>query len=308
MDITPEYLRDTAVGVVRDYIAYKTPLTDGVFSVASRDKLSPEQIKRIVEVVNQVAYLKLLESAEDRTFEFPLASYDDIMAKILSPEEIVEEGVKPSLLSAFHEDEGEPLDKQASEYSPLNSMSQQERETRLYQEYVRTNAALEKMAHDEMVMVDSLVAYAEKCKKDEEFLSKVAHVTDGDDAVVKKISKLVYGQVKEANEEDLFYEEDLKSAKKMVAMLKQAEELVERKAALSKSAAAAKNYFVDRAQKLGENVQAGGKMIGEALRHPLDKGLRRGIRAVPKVDLGLTMATYRPEDNIWQNLHKPFAE
>lgn len=298
MDISPEYLRDSSVEVVRSYLKDKVPLTKTVLSIAIRDKLSSEQIKRVVETVNQVAYLKLLESAQDRTFEFPLASYDDIMAEILSPTEIIEEGIKMASagpLNVFYEDND--LVKEAEEQ--VSSMTNDERYTLMYREYCRATRELEKLAHEERELIDVLMTHAANLREEPELLEKVAYITDGDDLRVRMVSKLVYGHIKQASDENLFYEEDLKSSKKLLSLLKQAETLVEKQAELKSSTDSAKSIIMDKASKGLESAKQLGKNYLSNIKHPTSAL----IRQIPKVDAAITLTTMEPQTKIWSTLH-----
>ena len=67
------YLTTSAVEVVRQYMNGHRTLSEAIADLATRDNLNSEQTARVVEVVNQVAYLKLQQDAEDKTFEFKLA-------------------------------------------------------------------------------------------------------------------------------------------------------------------------------------------------------------------------------------------
>lgn len=296
MDISPEYLRDKAVQAVKDYLTAKKPLTDSVTDIALKDNLRPEQVKRVVEVVNQVAYLKLLESAKDRTFEFPLASYDDIMAKILSPEELVEENIEASPLQLMHKaaEETEGLEKEASEVDPISALPEQQRLKMLHTTYIGTLGEIEKLAHEEREMVDKILSHASKCKEDEEFIEKVASLTEGDTDVVKKVSKLVFGQVKAASGDDLFYDEDLVDAQKMVDLIKAAESLVEKKKGLEKSAQQAQKFFADKAKRAVSTAN----------------DIKREVKSgTSRLNVYLTAAARQPtEGTVWSNLHPPIIE
>src|SRR4051812_18287701 len=85
MDMTPEQIRDCAVHVVEEFINKKVPLSQGVASCAELQALNSEQIKRVIEATNSIAYLKLLNGAEDRTFEFPVAEYTEVMGHLALP-------------------------------------------------------------------------------------------------------------------------------------------------------------------------------------------------------------------------------
>lgn len=113
-----EQLKTLAAKAVSEYLTKQVPLTDTVAALSRTNQLNTEQTRRLVEATNQVAYLKILESAKDRTFNFPVAVYEDVMAKVASPEGIMSkqasEGRK-SPLSIVTPRANEGLEKAASE-------------------------------------------------------------------------------------------------------------------------------------------------------------------------------------------------
>lgn len=82
-----EQLQKLAVEVVSKYVNSGISLNDGIASVAKEQSLNLEQIKRLVESSNQLAYLKLLDSASDRTFEFPVADFETVKGLVTTPGE-----------------------------------------------------------------------------------------------------------------------------------------------------------------------------------------------------------------------------
>ncbi|WP_274932984.1 hypothetical protein, partial [Francisella tularensis] len=70
---------------MKGYVVDGTSLSDGVAKVATRDSLNTEQISRVVEVVNQVAYLKFQQEASDKTFEFKVAEIPEVLTKMTTP-------------------------------------------------------------------------------------------------------------------------------------------------------------------------------------------------------------------------------
>lgn len=83
--VTPDTLRDISVKVVEGFLNDKVPLSIGLAKQASENQLNPDQIQRCVEASNTIAHLKLMESAADRTFEFPLCEYNHVLAEIAQP-------------------------------------------------------------------------------------------------------------------------------------------------------------------------------------------------------------------------------
>lgn len=84
--MSSDQLRDISVAVVEDFINNKTPLSVGLAKQASMHELNYEQIQRCVEASNTIAHLKLLGAAEDRTFEFPLCKFAEVMGHAATPD------------------------------------------------------------------------------------------------------------------------------------------------------------------------------------------------------------------------------
>lgn len=100
-----EELQKIAVEVTSDFCNHGTPLSVGLAKQASERELNSDQIKRAVEATNTLAYLKSIEDS-DRTGEFPLADYDEIVKYASLPE-------GPTMLNGVVTDKsvgaGEPL-------------------------------------------------------------------------------------------------------------------------------------------------------------------------------------------------------
>ena len=78
-------LEKRATEVVTRYLTEKVALTDGVTDVAMQDNLNPEQLKRLVETVNNMTFLKKFEGAPDRVAasEFEPADADAALNRIV---------------------------------------------------------------------------------------------------------------------------------------------------------------------------------------------------------------------------------
>lgn len=290
--ITPDYLRDRAVEAVRAYIASQTPLTDSVVVIARRDQLGPEQISRVVEVVNQVAYLKLLESAKDRTFEFNLADKANVMEKLMahtSSQVDVEHYDSP--LDAFKEDVVKSASEEERELDP------QQRHTLILREYQRGLGELEKLANEERELFLHLSDQLAICRRDEEILEKVAYITDAEEAV-SDISKMVFGHCKEASYDQAFYEEDLSDAKRLIDLFGRSQEVLEKKAKLQESMGKANTYLkhvaksgITEAKNTFDRMKSN---VGGAL--PISTGGKLTTLAMAP--------TFHPTQPIYQSLHK----
>ena len=91
--ISVQDLQKIAVEVTSDFYHKGVPLSEGLAKQASDLELNSDQIKRAIEATNTLAYLKSVES--DRTGEFPLADYGDIMKCASIPADMLKSASLP---------------------------------------------------------------------------------------------------------------------------------------------------------------------------------------------------------------------
>lgn len=72
-----------------------TTLSDSIVEIATREKLNPMEIQRLVEKSNTAATLKLLSISTDKKAEFKVADYEDIINKIYPKEDTKSPAAKP---------------------------------------------------------------------------------------------------------------------------------------------------------------------------------------------------------------------
>ena len=84
-NMSSDQLRDISVAVVEGFINNRIPLSQGLAKQAEIHDLNSDQVQRCVETTNVVSHLKLLGMAEDRTFEFPLCKYAEVMHYAAAP-------------------------------------------------------------------------------------------------------------------------------------------------------------------------------------------------------------------------------
>lgn len=303
---TADFLKNSAVAVTASFIAKEVPLSVGVAEIAKKHSLNMEQIKRLVEVVNQVTYLKILSTAKDRTFEFPLAKFEDVVGLLVTPEiqSMADANMKSSPLQIVGVSDEVPIEKVASEtgYTP----SGQEKLAYLARHYYATRNRLEKIAEREVTLLEEIKDLITECKADESFMDKAACVTDGDEESLTKVAMLVYGEKRSFTGETLFYDTDLEQASKAVGLLKEAAALVEERRTLEDQMQklAASNSIPNSFQNVANNVKgmaakAGGigKNVGVGLMSAGGLGLKL-------MDPLLSVAARSPrKQNIWKSLH-----
>jgi hypothetical protein len=216
--ITPEMIQEISVDIVKDYVANKTPLSDGIAKVASELELNPEQIRRVIESCNTVTYLSLQKQAQDRTFEFPLADYNSVLGGIVMPKEANTAVVEQDFKDATAKPE---LQKEAAYEPDLQTI-----QTWTRTEYLRNKSMLEKLAFDAEAVVQNIGDVSTRLRKDEYALEKLAEVATEED--FKRLACLIR-PVPEKLEDRIFKEAELKDAQLLVDLYKEAQAIAEEK-------------------------------------------------------------------------------
>lgn len=299
MEMTNDQLKEVSVKVVEGFLNDKVPLSDGIAKQASELELNSDQIKRVVEASNTIAYLKLQKEASDKTFEFPVANYEGVMQSMCIPESATEAPV------------ADALDKQASleeehEYTPDQNMVQ----SWLLKSALDNKSKLEKIAVDKEVLYYDMIDAARKLSKQQYALEKLAEVCEEDD-----FTKLASFFCKEIPtlENRVFRDSELEEARGLLALYKQAKELLkeeEERTELHKKAfiGAIGNLAV---KSLGAVPGAvAGAAAGGAAKagSGLWSGARKSGLIKSKANAALTVGGTALTDipakqNIWDNLH-----
>lgn len=236
-DFYPEMIKAEAVKAVEAYINNEVPLTDSISMIAKERGLNPEQIKRLIEATNQICYLKLQTITADRTFEFPLADYKQVMSKVLELDsgmaKQASERHRDSPLGIMTRSESMTKEASAKELSNADLVKQasaQEKAILVYRTIQRECHRLEKMASDSDIMVESLFKATNSAKQDEEFLDKLAHVAD--EQTFKALSKFAGMENEVGSGEQIFRRNDLVEVESLCGLYKEAQELVAAKSEL----------------------------------------------------------------------------
>lgn len=169
-----EQLKVLAARAVSMYISKGVPLTDAVAALSKETSLNTDQTKRLVEAVNQVAYLKILETAKDRTFNFPVANYEEVIAKVTTPDGAMDKEASSNATSPFdiiNSYGAEDMEKAASYEPPsvsefVKSASEQEILGYLPKVVFSIKAELEKIAYDKLTQVDLLMSAVDAVRAD----------------------------------------------------------------------------------------------------------------------------------------------
>ncbi len=220
--ITSDQFRDISIKTVEGFLNDKVSLSEGLAKFASHYEMNSEQVQRAVEATNSIAYLKVLSMADDRTVEFPLCKYAEVMAELTLPAGILEKAA-----AATTEPKGTEtiMEKVASapafEATPLKDVEKQVMFIKLAAQNKRDLQALKEQS---MFMGPDLLKAASDLKKDPQALEKLASVVTG--VEFQKLSTLVFGTAQTYADTGLFKTAELKEATGLAGMLKQAEALV----------------------------------------------------------------------------------
>lgn len=306
MDMSVDFLKNVGAGVVAAFRTQGTPLTDGIVKVASENQLNAEQTARLVETVNQLAYLSGPHNSMDKTAEFPLADYEAVITAIMTSPSIEKTASarKPNPLSLL----AEPMEKAASatEWQP----SAEEARIHMEREFFSGRDRLKAMDIEEQNIVEGLLKTAAAVGKDPDALSKIAALTGGDSNKYGELCNLVFGHVKEASAGAPHRPEDLLNVKSLVDQL-----------GFAKQASADRKSLEERLIKIAEEICPAGMnkeaFIGSVVR-AAGAVLRGGKAGVAKagtgIKLGGTVAMAGPEvaqisrssapkNDVWSSLH-----
>ena len=209
MHMTNDNLKGMAAQSVALLKDTGTTLNDSITKVAMDNDLNSDQVKRMVETTNQLAYLSELDGQDDRTFEFDVANYDDILDGMLptggmdkaassnigcSPMDLISGVFKP--LEKIAQDKEATLEKlgRNDKIKALKKIASQER-NRLDE--------LESAEHDNLV---KLAQHRAVVSRDPDALLKMAKFDNGHD-----MARIVFGHEKIASEvRQVWADEDMK--------------------------------------------------------------------------------------------------
>lgn len=246
--ISSDQIRDISIKTVEGFLNNKVPLSVGLAKQASMLELNPEQIKRSIEATNSIAYLKVLQLSDDRTSEFPLCKYAEVMAHIAMPNEVI---VKKA--SAV----GKSTYQAQFVPTPLNDA-----ESRVaFNKMASLNQGILQNLKDRAVtIVPEMIKLASTIKKDERALEKLATVSA--DSEFNALSTLVFGSIQIHSDTGLFKSAELKEVTSLKDLYKEAKEL--------QVSIAEKQSLADRSELvkvafLGAAVEGFGKIVGKGL-------------------------------------------
>lgn len=306
MDMSVDFLKNVGAGVVAAFRTQGTPLTDGIVKVASENQLNAEQTARLVETVNQLAYLSGPHNSMDKTAEFPLADYEAVITAIMTPPSIEKTASarKPNPLSLL----AEPMEKAASatEWQP----SPEEARIHMEREFFSGRDRLKQMDIEEQNIVEGLLKTAAAVGKDPDALSKIAALAGGDSNKYGELCSLVFGHVKEASATAPHRPEDLLNVKSLVDQLGFAKQAsMDRKTLEERLVKIAEEICpagMDKEAFIGSVVRAAGAVLrgGKAGAAKAGTGLKLGgTVAMAGPEVAQISRSSAPKNDVWSSLH-----
>lgn len=165
------YLQASAIDIVQRFLDGEGSLDSLISSYATKDELNSEQIKRVIEAVNTLAFLKKLQVEKDRTTEFPVASFEGVM-NCLTPQPVV---IKEAALS----------EKELVKYKTLAKRKKeqrlsQEQEAMLKKAFWQTSLEVERDFPEYVDNVHKVISLRDKLRVETNFFHKVAALPENE--------------------------------------------------------------------------------------------------------------------------------
>ena len=189
MYLTTDSLKRMAASCVAALKTEKVSLNDSITKIALENEMSADQVKRMVETTNQLAYLSELSTSDDRTFEFDVANYDEVIAGIMPTMNKEASAVGGNPLELVAQSFQTPLEKVAGEFTQEFSLQD------LQKVAGQQRIVLDELKDAEYDNLVKIAQYRVEILRDPEALLKMATLKDGED-----LSKIVFGHTKLASD------------------------------------------------------------------------------------------------------------
>ena len=197
-NISVQELQEIAIQCTSDFFNNDIPLNVGLAKQASLRDLNSDQLKRAVEATNTLTHLKGIEVSKDRTSEFPVAQYDEIlklacipgadkteMSKAASATDSIE--FTPITFDSLLKEAEEKL-----EYSGLPEMSQDQKLAQLQKFAQVSKRALDDVQFELGSVTGELLKMAKQLRKDPQGVEHLSATTCSDE-IFTKVAGLVFG-------------------------------------------------------------------------------------------------------------------
>tara|TARA_R110002073_G_scaffold56785_2_gene144235 strand:+ start:933 stop:1856 length:924 start_codon:yes stop_codon:yes gene_type:complete len=252
MELTQDTLKNIATSCVSEYVTSDVPLTDSIIKVASDNELNPDQIQRVVETTNQLAYLSKLASSEDRTSEFKLAEYVDVMSGLFNdiPTFNKQASIESTISSIF----SVPMEKAASDSSV--TLSKSETMSALYKVASQSRKKLDSLVLDKQDLMVKIAQRVEILKRDPLALDKIASTSNP-----LELTKLAYGHTNVYSTKVMFSDRDMEDVKLLSDTLDMAKSASEEYATLYPKVIQAERFIKEAS--IGSLIGSAKSLVGK---------------------------------------------
>lgn len=255
--LTPDLLQEISVRCASKYMAKQASLNEAISEEGRAMELNSDQLKRVIETTNTVAYLRQLQDASDRTFEFPVADYNNVMLKMAMPLNLLdkEAGEKPAQTAS-------PSNIQGSQQVPTPEFSQQEKVAMLSKELLKCAAVMDDIIHEKARLTKSLLTKSASLGKIDFALEKLAYVVEEQD--FSPMANLLGLEKSASVYKDLvFTDKELDEVTDLYGMYKEAKSLIQKEKDTEEFIKRASNILGSALGWAGSKLGAGvGKVIG----------------------------------------------
>lgn len=287
--ITIQDLQDIAVKCTSEFLNSGTSLNASLAKEASSRGLNSDQLQRAIEATNTLTHLKSIELSKDRTVEFPVADYREIIKSASIPDSLLN-GQAPVMLAA-----GEGVEKQASQSSQVGSfeyffpeLNDAEKRVWLMKEASINARKIEDLNAEFIVLTHDLVKQANVLRKDPELLEHLSASSLSDEDFTKIAGMLLIPGVARkdfAKATGMFKSASLGPVETFVGMFKRAENVnseLKARRDLAEKAEALKNPFIKEAGLLGAAKSVIGSVSSNGVMKSIGIAAGKTISYIPR--------------------------
>ncbi len=206
--MTPEDIKIWGAKVTEKFLNDSIPLDKSIAEVAMTHSLTENQIKRLVEAVNQITYLKLHSLVEAKTFEFSVASLEGVK-KLLYVKPAIEKAAEAKVGKVSPLEFVASMEKAAEAYVPPPTVPQ-EAELRVYSQMLKE--ACSRLEDECQIQISALEDQRRVVATDPLAMEKVACTK-----YARELSRFL-GLEKKASEDHLFSKKEMEEVEKLASL------------------------------------------------------------------------------------------
>ena len=270
-NMSSEQLRDISIRVVEGFLNDKVPLSEGLAKQAAANDLNSDQVQRCVEACNTISFLKIMGAAQDRTFEFPLCKYEDVISSAAVPSIVKVAHQQPTVVDCEGDGYAEAMTKSASDTTEVigASFGRTELLSFMVKEAAANQRAIEDLEARSCQLYSGILKTASDISKDPLAMDKMACAIESDHA--GELTALVFGSPKilpdfGAGKSAMFKQAELRQVSTLQDLYKEAKQVrdeLSNRRGLDTKASEFQSELTKQA--FAPIAAAAGRMVGGAL-------------------------------------------